>query len=105
MEELLAHVGAELKKPEEEISDELIFLINSRIKPPRPVTREQIFIRTMFLVSDEINSYGGRFPLEELHRIAELVIDSPVMSITESTRSVPWDLCLSCRNARSAAGI
>ena len=79
MEELLAHVGAELKKPEEEISDELVFLINSRIKPPRPVTREQIFIRTMFLVSDEINSYGGRFPLEELHRIAELAIDSPVM--------------------------
>ena len=79
MEELLAHVGAELKKPEEEISDELVFLINSRIKPPRPVTKEQIFIRTMFLVSDEINSYGGRFPLEELHKIAELVIDSPVM--------------------------
>ncbi|UCB52534.1 MAG: ATP-dependent DNA ligase [Candidatus Zixiibacteriota bacterium] len=79
MEELLAHVGAELKKPEEEISDELVFLINSRIKPPKPVTGEQIFIRTMFLVSDEMNSYGGRFPLEELHRIAELVIDSPVM--------------------------
>lgn len=79
MKELLAHVGAELKKPEEEISDELVFLINSRIKPPRPVTKEQIFIRTMFLVSDEINSYGGRFPLEELHKIAELVIDSPVM--------------------------
>jgi hypothetical protein len=79
VEELLAHVGAELKKPEEEISDELVFLINSRIEPPRPVTREQIFIRTMFLVSDEINTYGGRFPLEELHRMAELVVDSPVM--------------------------
>jgi hypothetical protein len=79
VEELLAHVGAELKKPEEEISDELVFLINSRIKPPKPVTGEQIFIRTMFLVSDEINSYGGRFPSEELHRIAELAIDSPVM--------------------------
>jgi hypothetical protein len=76
---LLAHVGAELKKPEEEITDELVFLINSRIKPPKPVTGEQIFIRTMFLVSDEVNSYGGRFPLEELHRITELVIDSPVM--------------------------
>lgn len=79
VEELLAHVGAELRKPEEEISDELVFLINSRIKPPRPVTKEQIFIRTMFLVSDEVNSYGGRFRSEELVRIAELVIDSPVM--------------------------
>jgi hypothetical protein len=79
VEELLAHVGAELKKPEEEISDELVFLINSRIKPPKPVTKEDIFVRTMFLVSEEINSYGGRFPLEELHNLANLVIDSPVM--------------------------
>lgn len=57
----------------------MVFLINSRIRPPRPVSGEQIFIRTMFLVSDEINSYGGRFPLEELHRLAELAVDSPVM--------------------------
>ncbi len=79
MEELLAYVGAELKKPEEEISDELVFLINSRIQPPKPVTKEEIFVRTMFLVSDEINSYGGCFPLEELHNLTCLVIDSPVM--------------------------
>jgi len=79
VEELLAYVGAELRKPKEEISDELIFLINSRIKPPKPVTKEDIFVRTMFLVSDEVNSYGGRFPLEELFNIANLVIDSPVM--------------------------
>ncbi len=79
MKELLAYVGAELKKPTEEISDELVFLINSRIKPPKPVTKEDIFVRTMFLVSDEVNSYGGHFPLEELCNIANLVIDSPVM--------------------------
>jgi hypothetical protein len=79
VEALLAYVGAELKKPEEEISDELVFLINSRIKPPKPVTREDIFVRTMYLVSDEINSYGGCFPLEELHNLTNLVIDSPVM--------------------------
>lgn len=79
MEELLAYVGAELKKPEEEISDELVFLINSRIKPPKAVTKEEIFVRTMYLVSDEINSYGGCFPLEELHNLTSLVVDSPVM--------------------------
>ncbi len=79
MEELLAYVGAELKKPQEEISDELVFLINSRIKPPQPVSKEDIFIRTMFLVSDQVNSYGGCFPLEELHQLTSLVIDSPVM--------------------------
>ncbi|MCK4223934.1 MAG: ATP-dependent DNA ligase [candidate division Zixibacteria bacterium] len=79
MEELLAYVGAELKRPEAEISDEIVFLINSRIKPPKPVAKDDIFVRTMFLVSDEVNSYGGRFPLEELFNIANLVIDSPVM--------------------------
>jgi hypothetical protein len=79
MKELLAYVGAELKKPEEEISDDLVFLINLRIKPPKPVAKEDIFVRTMFLVSDEVNSYGGRFPLDELYKISQLVIDSPVM--------------------------
>jgi hypothetical protein len=79
VKELLAYVGADLKKPEEEISDELVCLINSRIKPPKPVSKEDIFIRTMFLVSDEVNSYGGRFPLDELVKISNLVIDSPVM--------------------------
>jgi hypothetical protein len=85
MQELLGKIEAKLQENsirhtgEEEISDELIFLINSRIKPPKPVTKEDVYIRTMFLVSDEINSYGGRFPMEELPKIAELVIDSPVI--------------------------
>ena len=85
MEELLGKIEAKLQENSvgytggEEISDELIFLINSRIKPPKPVTKEDVYIRTMFLVSDEVNSYGGRFPIEELPKIAELVIDSPVI--------------------------
>jgi hypothetical protein len=79
MEELLGKIEARLQEKEEEISDGLIFLINSQIKPPKPVTKEDVYIRTMFLVSDEVNSYGGRFPIEELPNIAELVIDSPVI--------------------------
>jgi hypothetical protein len=79
MEELLGKIEARLLEKEEEISDELIFLINSRIKPPKPVSKEDIYVRTMFLVSDEVNSYGGRFPKGELPKIAELVIDSPVI--------------------------
>ncbi|MFQ6032454.1 MAG: hypothetical protein ACE5K2_05980, partial [Candidatus Zixiibacteriota bacterium] len=79
MEELLGKIEARLQKKDEEISDELIFLINSQISPPKPVTKEDVYIRTMFLVSDEVNSYGGRFPIEELPKIAELVIDSPVI--------------------------
>jgi hypothetical protein len=85
MEELFGKIEARLQENsvgctgEEEISDELIFLINSRIKPPKPVTKEDVYVRTMFLVSDEVNSYGGRFPIKELPMIAELVIDSPVI--------------------------
>jgi hypothetical protein len=85
MEELLGRTKAKLeeKSPElmgnEEIPDELIFLINSRINPPRPVSKQDVYVRTMFLVSDEVNSYGGRFPKEELPQVAELVIDSPVI--------------------------
>jgi len=87
MKELLGKIEAKLQEKEvedpagggDEISDELIFLINSRIKPPKSVTKEDVYIRTMFLVSDEVNSYGGRFPKEELPKIAELVIDSPVI--------------------------
>ncbi len=79
MEELLGKIEARLQEKKEEVSDELIFLINSQIKPPKPVTKEDVYVRTMFLASDEVNSYGGRFPTEELPRIAELVIDSPVI--------------------------
>jgi hypothetical protein len=79
MEELLGKMEARLQQKSEEVSDELISLINSRIKPPKPVAKEDIYVRTMFLASDEVNSYGGRFPLEELPKIAELVIDSPVI--------------------------
>ena len=79
MEELLGKIEARLQQKDGEVSDELIFLINSRIKPPKPVTKEDVYVRTMFLASDEVNSYGGRFPIEELPNIAELVIDSPVI--------------------------
>ena len=79
MEELFGKIEARLEEEREEVSDELISLINSRIKPPKPVTKEDVYVRAMFLVSDEVNSYGGRFPIEELPNIANLVIDSPVI--------------------------
>jgi hypothetical protein len=58
---------------------ELIDLINQNIKPPTPVTASDIYIRAMFIVSDEINAYGGRFPSDEHSRLTELLIDSPVL--------------------------
>ncbi|MCJ7508919.1 MAG: hypothetical protein MUO85_09360, partial [candidate division Zixibacteria bacterium] len=77
--ELFGLLEASLAEKEISPSDDLVDLINKRINPPKPVTKDEVYIRTMFLVSDQINSYGGRFPQEELAKIVELVIDSPVM--------------------------
>lgn len=54
-------------------------IINQRVAPDKPVAAEQIYVAAMYLVSDQVNSFGGRFPVEEHQRIAELLIDSPVL--------------------------
>ncbi len=79
MENLKGQIRAVLSEKEISPDETLVNLINARIKPPVPVTADQVYIRAMYLVSDQINSYGGRFPLDEQMRIAELVIDSPVL--------------------------
>jgi hypothetical protein len=33
----------------------------------------------MFLISDQVNSYGGCFPSDEHEDLARLLIDSPVL--------------------------
>jgi len=79
MKKLLGQIQAELAEKEEQVSPDLISLINARIKPPVPVTAEDIFIRAMYLISDKVNSYGGCFPQEEHPLLAQLIIDSPVL--------------------------
>ncbi len=54
-------------------------LINNRVKPNQPLKETDVFIRKMFLVSDRINSFGGKFDRPELAKMAELVIDAPVL--------------------------
>ncbi len=54
-------------------------LINENIKPPVPVTAPDIVIRAMYILSDGINSYGGKFDRADLPSIARLFIDSPVI--------------------------
>lgn len=88
MENLLSRVEAFLSEKEIEVSDELVFLINTRIKPPVPVNKEDIYIRAMYLVSDQINSFGGCFPLDEHPKLAELLVDSPVL-IGHSKEKLP----------------
>ncbi len=58
---------------------DLVPLINQRINPPTPVTEADIYIRAMFILSDQTNAYGGRFPSDEHPRLADLLVDSPVL--------------------------
>ena len=79
MAESIGRITAHLAGPIETISEEIILLINENIKPPNPVGAGDVFVRAMYVVSDEINSFGGRFPAEEHNRLAALLIDSPVL--------------------------
>lgn len=64
---------------EENNTPELVACINSNVKPPEEVLAGDVYIRAMYVVSDEVNSFGGRFPADELENVARLMIDSPVM--------------------------
>jgi hypothetical protein len=57
----------------------LIDQINSVIRPPKPATENNVNIRAMYVVNDLINSHGGRFRREDLVRLCELIVDSPVL--------------------------
>jgi len=62
-----------------EVNNWLIDCINRNVSPPNPVGPNDVHIRAMFVVSDEVNSFGGCFPRTELQRMTDLIVDSPVM--------------------------
>ncbi len=64
---------------DDQISPDLIELINQNIHPPTPLDQADIHVRVMYIASDQVNSFGGRFPAAELEHLAELLIDSPVL--------------------------
>jgi hypothetical protein len=72
-------ITAQLDDHDKSPLSDLIPLINQRINPPTPLTDSDLFIRAMYIVSDETNSYGGRFPSDEHPHLAELLINSPVL--------------------------
>jgi hypothetical protein len=80
MENLSGCLTAKLAQGKENCEKDLIEEINSRIKPPRPIGPADIYIRAMYIVSDQINSQGGCFAEEELEHLAELLVDSPVLA-------------------------
>ena len=59
--------------------ESLAQIINNVIRPPAPVSADDIYVRAIYLVSDQVNSYGGRFPEDELQNLCRLIIDSPVL--------------------------
>lgn len=79
MDNLSGCLTASLASKDENYDKQLIDEINSYIKPPRPVGSNDVYIRAMYIVSDQINSQGGCFAENELDRLAQLLIDSPVM--------------------------
>ncbi len=70
---------ATLRDTENDKINSLVDILNNNIQPAFKITAEDIHIRCMYIVSEELNSYGGKFPLEELHRIKDLIVDSPVL--------------------------
>ncbi len=79
MIELIGKIKAELVEKDSSIPEGLIEKINSNVQPPEPVNSDNVYIRAMYIVSDQINSYGGRFPADEHQKLADLLIDSPVL--------------------------
>ncbi len=57
----------------------LIDKINSVIRPPKPATAENVNIRAMYVVNDLVNSHGGRFRRDDLAKLCELIVDTPVL--------------------------
>jgi hypothetical protein len=79
MGDLSGSITARLADRSEEYEKSLADEINRMVSPPRPVTPRDVHIRAMYIVSDQVNSQGGRFAAEELDRLAEMIVDSPVM--------------------------
>ncbi len=63
----------------EENSQDFSIVINKIINPPIKLNNDEIYIRAMYLVSDQVNLFGGRFPVEELDRLQSLIVNSPVL--------------------------
>jgi hypothetical protein len=79
MDNLIGKITASLIEKDQSLHDGLIDKINENIRPPEEITPDDIYIRAMYLVSDQVNSYGGRFPIDEHDCIIKHLIDCPVL--------------------------
>jgi len=79
MAELIGKITASLIETDQSEISALIEKLNTNINPPENINLDDVHIRAMYIVSDRINSYGGRFPADEHDRLIELLVDSPVL--------------------------
>ncbi len=79
MKELVGKLTAALAEKEGLPPGQLVDKINLNINPPEKVTAENVYIRAMYIVSDKVNSFGGKFPIDEHVRLLPLLIDTPVL--------------------------
>ncbi|MFH1699166.1 MAG: hypothetical protein ABIE07_01150 [Candidatus Zixiibacteriota bacterium] len=79
MAKLSGRLTAKLAEKSETYDQSLVDEINQRIRPPRSILEKDVYIRAMYIVSDNINSQGGRFGENELDALTDLIIDAPVM--------------------------
>ncbi|MCK5125673.1 MAG: hypothetical protein KAR42_05415 [candidate division Zixibacteria bacterium] len=76
---LAGYLSAKLADSGEIYERDLVEKINEKVNPPKPLAKEDVFIRAMYIVSDQINSQGGKFDDDELDILTELLPDAPVM--------------------------
>jgi hypothetical protein len=79
MENLSGCLVAKLADKSEIYEQTLVEELNRNINPPKPVAFGDVYIRAMYIVSDQVNSQGGRFAEADLERLGTLLVDSPVM--------------------------
>jgi hypothetical protein len=75
----MGRIVARLAEPTEVYPNGLVELINRNVSPPTPVALDDVYVRAMYVVSDQVNSFGGRFPVDEHKRLSGLLVDSPVL--------------------------
>lgn len=75
----LGRISAHLAEPVTELSADLVAKINQNVNPPTEVSADDVYVRVMYVVSDQVNSFGGCFPADEHEQLVDLLIDSPVL--------------------------
>ncbi len=75
----LGFCSVELTGENETITPELLQAISEVVGAGRNLAAEDLYVRSMFVTSDKINSQGGRFDRTGLEKLCELIPGAPVM--------------------------